>query len=812
MANTNKKTVLGVIITAVSIILFAEALFASDPVPPAEPVKLIFIHHSTGGNWLADPSNDNPSGGLGIALRDAGYFVSATNYGWGPDDIGSRTDIPNWPEWFTGSNSAAILNALYSENGQNFGGHGYWSRLSTEPDGENEIIMFKSCFPNSDLYGSPDDPPAADVSDAFTVANAKAVYMRLLTFFQSSPDKLFIAITAPPLLVGDTDPHRSANARAFNDWLVFDWLDGYPLNNVAVFDYFNVLTARENHHRWIDGAVSHEVRTLSNTSAYPTGDSHPNSDGHRKATAEFVPLLNHYYQLWKTGDTQPDTDIPPSDTDDPKPGDNQDSGGDTLPAGLIRPSDLQYKGAFRLPAGTDGVTFGYTAGEGMTFFPEGDISGSEDGYPGSLFVFGFDSGNTINRNRYLAEITIPAAIISEGKSPSELNTASFIQPFSDIGVPADLELARTGVAWFRPPEMSGPGKLHYCFGRHFQSFEPSHAMCEMTLSNPGVQGPWIFGDYTNYVTNDYLFEIPKPWADAHAPGRFLASGRFREGGWSGRGPALFAYNPSSGRESGVVDSVVPLLLYGVQQPGVPEIASDATMEMTDYNPADDWSGGEWLTAGDGGAVIFLGTRALGNSWYGFANGVEWDFDCAEPDTPPCPQIPPWPNNDRGWWADSYRPVIIFYNPEDLADVAAGEKAAYDPQPYASMNLDDCFFDPEVAPARYKRHFTGAAAFDRNNRLLYIFERMADGIGGDENGLIHVFRIAVTHSDNDPDDGDADDNDPAQDPDDEPDADETDTPDQNGGNGDEEQPSDPVETDSGGGGGGCFISTPLFGHN
>ena len=50
-----------------------------NPGPPASPVRLIFIHHSTGENWLSD---DN--GGLGIALRDNNYYVSDTNYGWGP--------------------------------------------------------------------------------------------------------------------------------------------------------------------------------------------------------------------------------------------------------------------------------------------------------------------------------------------------------------------------------------------------------------------------------------------------------------------------------------------------------------------------------------------------------------------------------------------------------------------------------------------------------------------------------------------------------------------------------------------------------
>jgi len=71
---------------------------SASPAPPSEPVKLIFIHHSTGGNWLADPNNDQPYGRLGRALMENNYYVSATNYGWGPEGIGDRTDIPNWPE------------------------------------------------------------------------------------------------------------------------------------------------------------------------------------------------------------------------------------------------------------------------------------------------------------------------------------------------------------------------------------------------------------------------------------------------------------------------------------------------------------------------------------------------------------------------------------------------------------------------------------------------------------------------------------------------------------------------------------------
>ena len=284
-------------------------LYAAHIAPPTSVVKLIFIHHSTGGNWLASPNTEQPYGGLGSALMTNNYFVSATNYGWGPYSIGDATDIPNWPDWFTGADSATILAALYAENDQNVGDFGSWPRLTTDPGGENKIVMFKSCYPSSDLFGNPGDPPASEVSDQYTVSNAKAVYNNLLTYFQTRQDKLFIVITAPPQNKNDyasdyqTPDERAANARAFNNWLLNDWLKGYPYNNVAVFDYYNVLTGADSHHRWYNGAVQHVINTDSNFAAYPDGEwnSHPNTTGQLKATTEFVPLLNYYHNRFIAG-------------------------------------------------------------------------------------------------------------------------------------------------------------------------------------------------------------------------------------------------------------------------------------------------------------------------------------------------------------------------------------------------------------------------------------------------------------------------------------------------------------------------------
>ena len=278
--------------------------------PPTTPVKLVFIHHSTGQAWL-----DNGHGGLGIALRDNHYFVSDTNYGWGPDSIGSSTDIGHWWLWFRDPlTSPAAMAALSAESGQNCS----YSRLATDPGGPNQIVMFKSCFPNSQLSGP--NSPIPSIADNpmkgqscggsdFTVANAKGIYRDLLGYFRAHPEKLFVAVVAPPVTSPDTP-----GGRALANWLVDHWLQdsGYTAGNVFVFDYYNVVSSKTgggssdvglasgNHHRVWNGAVQHKADDGADRLAYPSagGDSHPNAAGDLKATAEFIPLLNNAYNAW----------------------------------------------------------------------------------------------------------------------------------------------------------------------------------------------------------------------------------------------------------------------------------------------------------------------------------------------------------------------------------------------------------------------------------------------------------------------------------------------------------------------------------
>ena len=388
-----------------------------------------------------------------------------------------------------------------------------------------------------------------------------------------------------------------------------------------------------------------------------------------------------------------------------------------------------------MPEGSSGSNWEYS-GEAMTYYPDGDPNGPDDRHPGSIFAVGHD------QDQLVSEISIPLPLVPLKKGDlNGLHTASTLQPFADItgGMFGHPEMPVAGLQYLPPMGGRDSGKLHFAWGQHLHSEQtPTHGWSEPDLSSPKPAGPWYLGDFTSYATCDYLFEIPKEWADANTPRLYLATGRFREGRWSGLGPSLFAYGPwnegdppTAGQR---LKKVVPLLLYGIHHKGNPEIEVSDKRKMKTFKEADSWTGGAWLTGGNKSAVIFAGTKAIGKSWYGFANGVEYPTD--EESGQRIPEVPPWPYDDRSWWSEGIQAQIIFYNPEDLAGVAKGAMKSWEPQPYASLDINQYMFDPGFDHKRDKDQTIGAVSFDRGRGILYVLEERADG----DKSIIHVFRI------------------------------------------------------------------------
>jgi hypothetical protein len=198
----------------------------------------------------------------------------------------------------------------------------------------------------------------------------------------------------------------------------------------------------------------------------------------------------------------------------------------------------------------------------------------------------------------------------------------------------------------------------------------------------------------------------------------LVTGRYRDGGQGARGPSLFAIGPWQEGDPpprGSTIGAVPLLLYT-------EVTEEGTT-LRGYHHSDEWSGGAWLTAGDRSAIVFVGTKGMGECWYGCSDGTVW------------PEEPPYPPDcaERGWWSTSFVGQMLFYDPLELGAVARGELQPSEPQPYATMEIDESLF--HVESSQQKEH-VGAAAFDRERGLLYVFELFGDG----DKPLVHAWRI------------------------------------------------------------------------
>jgi len=312
--------------------IFKLNLFSQlNPDPPIQTVRLVFIHHSVGEDWLKPEMGD-----LIHNLNENNYYVFDTNYDWGPTDqdvndgnpIGYHTDIGHWYNWFLGPHREIYLTALYNNN------HLTPSYTNSDsliiPTSENVIVMFKSCFTSAQvIYGDTNDQPlpigmlnplygkGVDVDTVYTVTNIKGLYRDLLTYFAIRQDKLFILITISPSYQGAAD-EGMVKLRAINNWLVYNWLENYPYENVSVFDFSNVLTSNGgnpnindaglltgNHHRFRNGTIEHTndgnifLAYPSYDSTSNTWDNHPTAAGLKKATIEFVPLLNIAYNRWK---------------------------------------------------------------------------------------------------------------------------------------------------------------------------------------------------------------------------------------------------------------------------------------------------------------------------------------------------------------------------------------------------------------------------------------------------------------------------------------------------------------------------------
>lgn len=386
-------------------------------------------------------------------------------------------------------------------------------------------------------------------------------------------------------------------------------------------------------------------------------------------------------------------------------------------------NDLTYIGAFRLPKEKNGASrFGYGGGA-LAFNPHGDPNAAADGFPGSLYIVGHEN------DQMVAEVNIPAPVDQRNKALSNLNTASFLQPFADItgGLGRTFDAGNgyrvDGLAYLDAQGAQTSPKIYWTARTYYNvdtSDDLSHGYSETNIANPKAKGLWRLGNYTGMMTGGYIFPVPKYFADAYLGGKRLISGLFTQQGVSAtsQGPAMFAYAPwlensaSTGPANGAKLTTQALLYYPYTT--IFNKGGDPIGNFPDHQVPDHWEAATWVDTPQKHAILVVGRRSMGDTYYGDARRDDCDIY-------------------KGYHGEPYEPRILFYDPADLALAAEGKKDPTKILPYLEWNPSQ-FFTPTCS-----WDLTGAV-YDETQQILYIMHSFADSDGGEATPLLYVFKV------------------------------------------------------------------------
>jgi len=387
--------------------------------------------------------------------------------------------------------------------------------------------------------------------------------------------------------------------------------------------------------------------------------------------------------------------------------------------------DFVYRGVIRLPS-TPGGDWAYAA-SGLAYYPEGNPDRDPaTELAGSLYALTAGAGG-------LSEIAIPHPVLPGGTTP--LPVARTIKPPADLWprIYADGASTPPGGGGFKvaslayhPATQGVSSRLYYGVADFYatDATAPSHGWFNLELTQG--EGAWFLGGlppdniYPGTAVR-YLFAVPAAWAAQHTGGRSLLAGNtFLSGGLENfNGPTLYAIAPWE---------------HGILPPNGTALPATTLLRYSPIGtPADrvvNWridefaEGAAWLSHGARQAVAISYRRTVGDVWYGDPLGNNQAFfDIPEPLF-----------GSKGAGASAWRNGLMLYNPDDLAAVAHGERAAWEPQPYV-------VFDTEAYSRRLSTELpqSGAIAYAENLHLLFYLEYNGDA--EEVQGLLHVWEIA-----------------------------------------------------------------------
>jgi hypothetical protein len=380
-------------------------------------------------------------------------------------------------------------------------------------------------------------------------------------------------------------------------------------------------------------------------------------------------------------------------------------------ATLLQQKNLQYVGAFRVPAGFFGSPHGFSfGGAPLTYDPARN----------SLFVGGHPNDYRI------AEISIPTPVNSA--KLSDLPIADVRQPFGDPTEGNAYSLLMPGNAVMLGGLLVAQGKMYgtaYIYYDANGDQRVSHYSRSPKLNDASATALQSVGDpvMTGFVSG-YLAAVPDEWQAALGGPAITGQCCIPIVSRTSWGPDAFSWNPADlGSKKPV--PVNALLYYTGDQPTLgPWGGSNPLYGGTTQ------VGGLALIAGTRSA-LFFGTNGVGPFCYGPGTDDRQlegkpvpgatDVYCYDPT-----------NFEKSPHAYPYNYQVWAYDLNDWAAVRAGRRQPFDIKPYATWAIDL----PTAGGLA-----VGGVGYDPQRQLVYISQPGADPGSEEFRPLIHVFHVS-----------------------------------------------------------------------
>lgn len=486
---------------------------------------------------------------------------------------------------------------------------------------------------------------------------------------------------------------------------------------------------------------------------------------------------------------------------------------DSLPR--LSAADIVYLGRFKVPcdssdgAGT-GCVFGdinemslASGGSSLAYSDSGSTGAdSADGFPGTLFISGYsasyDNGCGTPKGGKIARITIPVPSPSGPmlKARVTMNLTDVCQPYFDDITCWNAQQRMGDVFWTSDSMLYGSVYGYYNADTQdrdhlWRNKDDCTNLSTLLHIGPHVTDKKLWSFYRKNC--DYIFEIPRWWANRYTGGKWLAVGNgSREGGHAGNtvngractdqdayddagrigchlGPGFTTFAPESvnahAADSSYEVPAVECAGYHHEHPA--SMAWDDPSDPEYFSDTDFWTDGAWVTTGAfedsttavKSAVMFLVEKC--NHWSHYMHGPPTSYcvspednsDCCGHDTegficggdvPEDYPDPPPPGED-GMERPCKSPLLWLFDPNDYINVAQGTVDPWTPRCYEVVDLSLYFENSSRECTDGWLMKCGGMAYDKTRRLLYVCEEKAWQSGCCSfPPVIHVFHIGGTY--------------------------------------------------------------------